>query len=172
MVQLLLAHGANLLLINRNGNTPCAIAADHNKLQPETCQLLQRIETEQLKAGGTFHDYRTTNGSAATTLVGGCKTASLVPTIAQTPPKANAATSSLDKHTTCIDKDSKTTAEFPSLKKLSKKLRDSAGKQGKANVVREIIKEAGNQFPKVSLFIFCVLLLNLRGMIAQCLNIL
>jgi hypothetical protein len=33
---------------------------------------------------------------------------------------------------------------------LSKKLRDAAGKKGKAKIVREIIEEAGERFPDVS----------------------
>jgi tRNA(Glu) U13 pseudouridine synthase TruD len=37
-----------------------------------------------------------------------------------------------------------------SIKALSKKLRDAAGKIGKGNIVREIIQEAGNRFPEVS----------------------
>jgi hypothetical protein len=37
-----------------------------------------------------------------------------------------------------------------SIKELSKKLRDAAGKKGKAQIVKDIILEAGEQFPGVS----------------------
>ena len=52
----LLAQGANLLIVNNKGQSPCSLAA--NKLKPETCKVMFQTEEAQLKAGGIFADYR------------------------------------------------------------------------------------------------------------------
>lgn len=58
-VLLLIAQGADLLIVNNKGQTPCSIAVSH--LKPEICQLLYDIEASQLQGGGTFKNYRTTH---------------------------------------------------------------------------------------------------------------
>lgn len=48
--------GANLLIVNNKGQTPCSIAISH--LSKDTCQYLIELETKQLRNGGKFLDYR------------------------------------------------------------------------------------------------------------------
>jgi len=58
-VLLLIAHGADLLVVNNKGQTPCSIAVSH--LKAEICQLLFDVEASQLQAGGSFKNYRRTH---------------------------------------------------------------------------------------------------------------
>ena len=48
--------GANLLIVNNKGQTPCSIAVSH--LDNELCDHMFEIEARQLKEGGRFLDYR------------------------------------------------------------------------------------------------------------------
>lgn len=59
MVLHLLALGADLLIVNNKGQSPCSLAP--NKLKPETCKLLFQTEESQMKMGGSFRDYRGTH---------------------------------------------------------------------------------------------------------------
>lgn len=56
VVKLLVECGANLLVMNRNGNTPCGLASK-GQLLPETCELLEQKKAEQLQAGRPFQHY-------------------------------------------------------------------------------------------------------------------
>jgi len=58
-VLLLVANGADLLIVNNKGQTPCSIAASH--LKPEVCQILHDVEASQIQNGGIFKNYRTTH---------------------------------------------------------------------------------------------------------------
>jgi len=58
VVRLLVECGANLLIVNRNGNTPCGLAS-RGQLLPETCELLEKKKLEQLQSGRTFQNYNT-----------------------------------------------------------------------------------------------------------------
>jgi prolyl-tRNA editing enzyme YbaK/EbsC (Cys-tRNA(Pro) deacylase) len=56
VVRYLVAHGADLLIVDNKGQTPCSIAVSH--LTESACQFLFDAEAQQLKAGGTFRNYR------------------------------------------------------------------------------------------------------------------
>eukprot|EP00536_Pseudo-nitzschia_multiseries_P015314 jgi/Psemu1/41967/gm1.41967_g len=62
---LVLEAGADLLIVNNKGQTPCSIARSH--MTEETCKLLYKIEAEQLaarsKARGSNHDYNKYNNN-------------------------------------------------------------------------------------------------------------
>ena len=59
VVLLLLAHGADLLILNNKGQSPCSIAASH--LKPEICQIMHDVEASQLQNGCVFRNYRKTH---------------------------------------------------------------------------------------------------------------
>lgn len=59
VVRYLVSQGADLLIVNNKGQTPCSIAGSH--LNEEACQFLYEVEAEQLRAGGTFSNYRQTH---------------------------------------------------------------------------------------------------------------
>jgi len=56
MVSHCLDRGANLLIVNNKGQTPSSLAVSH--LSSELCKRLQALEEEQLRAGGSFQNYR------------------------------------------------------------------------------------------------------------------
>jgi len=56
VVNLLLDLGANLLIVNNKGQTPCSMSVTH--LRPETCERMFNHERQQLVAGGKFINYR------------------------------------------------------------------------------------------------------------------
>ena len=60
IVKLLMNHGADLLIVNNKGQTPCSMAISH--LQPKTCQLMFNKENDQIKSGKLFHNYRISHG--------------------------------------------------------------------------------------------------------------
>jgi Ankyrin repeats (many copies) len=128
IVKLLLKHDANLLINNRMGNTPCGMAA--GRLALDTLDLLRQTEKQQLAEGRKILDYtKQVDGKGleprGAGMDGGIRTQSEK----MFPPH---------------------TVDTAHMKKLSKKLRDSAGKRGKYEVVRSIIGEAGEAFPEVS----------------------
>ena len=47
-----ISHGANLLIVNNKGQTPCSLAV--NKLKQSTCNFLFQMEEMQIKDGGAF----------------------------------------------------------------------------------------------------------------------
>jgi len=55
----LVNNGANLLIVNNKGQTPCSTAVNH--LNPDTCRILFDKEATQLQNGGSFADYRSTH---------------------------------------------------------------------------------------------------------------
>lgn len=59
VVLLLIANGADLLVVNNKGQSPCSIAVSH--LKPEVCQIMYDVEASQLQNGGSFKNYRKTN---------------------------------------------------------------------------------------------------------------
>lgn len=59
VVRFLISEGANLLIVNNKGQTPCSIAVSH--LEEESCNFLFDIEANQLREGGTFVNYRTSH---------------------------------------------------------------------------------------------------------------
>lgn len=59
MVNHCLDLGADLLIVNNKGQTPCSIAASH--LSEQTCHKMHRIEEEQLRAGRSFQNFRVSN---------------------------------------------------------------------------------------------------------------
>lgn len=59
VVRYLVSQGANLLIVNNKGQTPCSIAVSH--LKEDACSFLFEVEAQQLKAGGSFTNYRETN---------------------------------------------------------------------------------------------------------------
>jgi len=52
----LLSQGVSLLLVNNKGQTPCSVSVSH--LKPETCEIMYKMEAQELKDGGTFINYR------------------------------------------------------------------------------------------------------------------
>ena len=56
VVLLLIANGADLLVVNNKGQSPCSIAVSH--LNPEVCQIMYDVEASQLQNGGIFKNYR------------------------------------------------------------------------------------------------------------------
>ena len=131
VVRLLLKWDANLLIRNRKGHNPCTMA--EGRVEPGTLELLRQREQEQLQKGGAWIDYsieEQTNGNQSTV------------------------TKRLVEQSEKADNDAgETPAESDTarLKRLSKKLRDSAGKRGKFDVVCNIVEEAGDDFPEVSI---------------------
>lgn len=130
VVRLFLTNNANLLIKNRKGNTPCGMA--EGRLKVDTVELLRQTETQQLQRGGAYTDYTTNwdeNGAGG----------------------ADNITAKLSKEGNIAPgKNSSQGPDKSSLNKLSKRLRDSAGKRGKFEVVESIIEEAGDDFPEVS----------------------
>lgn len=59
VVRYLLEEGANLLFVNNKGQTPCSIAVSH--LKEGACNLLFETEKQQLREGGKFVNFRSTN---------------------------------------------------------------------------------------------------------------
>ena len=59
VVRYLVAHGADLLIVDNKGQTPCSIAVSH--LSDSACQFLFEAEARQLQAGGIFKNYRATH---------------------------------------------------------------------------------------------------------------
>mmetsp|Transcript_1248 Transcript_1248/g.1764 ORF Transcript_1248/g.1764 Transcript_1248/m.1764 type:complete len:925 (+) Transcript_1248:1276-4050(+) len=55
----LCSHGADLLIVNNKGQTPCSLAV--NKLKQSTCNFLFQMEEMQIKDGGAFMNYRSTD---------------------------------------------------------------------------------------------------------------
>ena len=55
-VLLLIANGADLLIVNNKGQSPCSIAVSH--LKPEVCRIMCDVEASQLQNGGVFKNYR------------------------------------------------------------------------------------------------------------------
>ena len=62
VVRYLIAEGASLLIVNNKGQTPCSIAVSH--LDADACQFLFDVESEQLRNGGEFVNYRTTHSDS------------------------------------------------------------------------------------------------------------
>ena len=58
-VMLALSLGANLLIVNNKGQTPCSMAESH--LDTDTCEALYAAEAMQLETGGTFINFRETH---------------------------------------------------------------------------------------------------------------
>jgi len=58
-VMMLVENGADLLIVNNKGQTPCSIAVSH--LTPEICRILDDVEASQIQAGGVFKNYRATH---------------------------------------------------------------------------------------------------------------
>ncbi len=56
---LLIENGADLLIVNNKGQTPCSIAVSH--LTPEVCRILDDVEASQIQEGGVFKNYRATH---------------------------------------------------------------------------------------------------------------
>jgi hypothetical protein len=56
VVLFLIAHGADLLIVNNKGQTPSSLAV--NKLKESTCRVIFQTEETQLKAGRVFVNYR------------------------------------------------------------------------------------------------------------------
>jgi 3'-5' exonuclease len=56
IVKLLLRRGANLLIVNNKGQSPCSMSVSH--LQPATCELMFEKEHNQIREGGVFKNYR------------------------------------------------------------------------------------------------------------------
>jgi hypothetical protein len=60
MVRLLIELGANLLIVNNKGQTPCSMAPSH--VSEDTCNFMYDVERRQIEAGGTFVNYRESHG--------------------------------------------------------------------------------------------------------------
>ena len=127
MVRLLIEWDANLLIRNRKGNTACSLA--EGRVQPETLELLRQREKEQLQEGGMWLDYSTKETENGNQFEG---------------------INCLKEQSEKTDNAIPVPDDKAKLKRLSKKLRDSAGKRGRFDVVRSIIDEVGDDFPEVS----------------------
>jgi prolyl-tRNA editing enzyme YbaK/EbsC (Cys-tRNA(Pro) deacylase) len=62
MVDHCLDLGADLLIVNNKGQTPCSLASSH--LSEKLCQKMYRIEEEQLRSGRSFHNFRLSNSDS------------------------------------------------------------------------------------------------------------
>ena len=130
MVKHLLECGANLLIVNKNGKTPCGLASCKDYLTPETCALLEKVKSEQLQAGGTYQHYNTDaniTGSGKTS--SGCNQHHAT---RATDTAAERSSDVLRKETTeQMEQETRkilfgeTESHAPSLKSLSKMLRDA-----------------------------------------------
>eukprot|EP00977_Amphora_coffeiformis_P016400 scaffold5079_cov169-Amphora_coffeaeformis.AAC.9 len=56
MVSHCIDKGANLLIVNNKGQTPSSLAVSH--VSPELCARMWALEEEQLRAGGSFQNFR------------------------------------------------------------------------------------------------------------------
>lgn len=126
MVKHLLECGANLLIVNRNGKTPCGLASCKDYLTPETCAFLEKIKSEQLQAGGTYHHYNidaniTSSGTSPSEHNEHYATSAIAEQSSSTPTKT---TEQLEQETRKI-LFGETENHTPSLKSLSKMLRDA-----------------------------------------------
>ncbi|CAB9514744.1 Exonuclease mut-7 [Seminavis robusta] len=130
VVRFLLDHGANVLIVNRNGNTPCGMA--QGKLLPSTCETLRRMEKRQLADGNVYQHYDF--GVAADAEDAGAIPMAATADPGTTQEQQPQQQSSAEGTEVCM-------------KTLSKKLRDSAAKKGRAGIVREILEVAGERFP-------------------------
>lgn len=62
MVDHCLDLGADLLIVNNKGQTPCSLASSH--LSETLCQKMYRIEEEQLRSGRSFQNFRQSNSDS------------------------------------------------------------------------------------------------------------
>mmetsp|Transcript_41537 Transcript_41537/g.49800 ORF Transcript_41537/g.49800 Transcript_41537/m.49800 type:complete len:851 (-) Transcript_41537:105-2657(-) len=58
----LIEQGANLLIVNNKGQTPCSMAPSH--LTKETCEFMYQTESQQLRSGKNFVNYRLTHSDS------------------------------------------------------------------------------------------------------------
>lgn len=139
VVRFLVENGANLLIVNRNGNTPVGLASKYiGQLLQCTHELLAKTRIEQLQAGGSFQNYSLNPEEVG---LHSCLRSKQV------------------EEASCDSIEAAPRQEIPdiieeadggtSLKELSKMLRDAAGKKRKAGTVRSIIKQAGDGFPEI-----------------------
>lgn len=62
VVRYLVNEGADLLIVNNKGQTPCSTAVSH--LNENACEFLYQAEKKQLQEGGTFKNYCATNSDS------------------------------------------------------------------------------------------------------------
>ena len=124
MVMYLVECGANLLIMNRNGNTPSGLASSKGYLDPETCALIERVSSKQLQAGGSYQHHNTDKSTSKN-----CDPDNIVATkFPFGEPNYNLERTADEKaQETRMILFGKTEDQRPSLKSLSKMLRD-AGK--------------------------------------------